>query len=164
MSEIIFPVKINQVNKNDLKIFHLKALSFLRKIVHLMLSLSTPYGGGRPVIGISSYENLGHLLRSIKIASGSPHFDYQNNKINGVLFLFFDKNEGFLLPDIEIFCKLGFNGIHDWSGYHIGYKMLDAFENLTMSNDEGKTFVGDYPLDLSAGKQLIFIYVSYKNI
>ena len=38
--------------------------------------------------------------------------------------------------------------------------MLDTFENLTMTGDEEKTFVGDYPFDLSAGKQLIFIYVN----
>ena len=36
--------------------------------------------------------------------------------------------------------------------------MLDTFENLTMADDEEKTFAGDYPFDLSAGKQLIFIY------
>ena len=38
--------------------------------------------------------------------------------------------------------------------------MLDTFENLAMTEDEEKNFVGDYPFDLSAGKQLIFIYVS----
>ena len=37
--------------------------------------------------------------------------------------------------------------------------MLETFENLTMADDEEKTFAGDYPFDLSAGKQLIFIYV-----
>ena len=29
-----------------------------------------------------------------------------------------------------------------------------------MFDDEDKTFVGDYSLDLSAGKQLIFVYVN----
>ena len=38
--------------------------------------------------------------------------------------------------------------------------MLDIFGNLTMADDEEKTFAGDYPFDLSAGKQLIFIYVN----
>ena len=38
--------------------------------------------------------------------------------------------------------------------------MLDTFENLTMADGEEKTFVGDYPFDLSAGKQLIFIYIN----
>ena len=74
------------------------------------------------------------------------------------------KNEGITFPDNEIPSILGFNGIHDGSGYQdvyvIGYKMLDTFENLTMADDEENTFVGDYPFDLSAGKQLIFIYVN----
>ena len=75
-------------------------------------------------------------------------------------FLFFGKNEGITFPDIEIPSILGFHGIHDGSGYHIGYKMLDTFENLTLADDEEKTFAGDYPFDLSAGKQLIFVYVN----
>ena len=29
-----------------------------------------------------------------------------------------------------------------------------------MAEDEEKTFVGGYPFDLSAGKQLIFIYIN----
>ena len=39
--------------------------------------------------------------------------------------------------------------------------MLDNFENLTMVDDEENTFVGNYSSsDLSAGKQIIFIYVN----
>ena len=34
--------------------------------------------------------------------------------------------------------------------------ILDNSENLTMTEDEEKIFVGDYPCDLSAGKQPIF--------
>ena len=30
-------------------------------------------------------------------------------------------------------------------------------ENLTMADDDEKSFAGDYPFDLSSGKQLIFI-------
>ena len=37
--------------------------------------------------------------------------------------------------------------------------MLDTFDNLTMGDDKEKTFVGDHPFDLSAGKQLNFNYV-----
>ena len=42
----------------------------------------------------------------------------------------------------------------------VEYKMLETFENLTMADDEEKTFAGDYPIDLSAGKQLVFKYVN----
>ena len=68
-------------------------------------------------------------------------------------------NSSFLVKAKELLfriTKLGFNGIDDGSGYHIGYKMLDTFENLTMADDEEKTLLGDYPINLFAGKQLIF--------
>ena len=42
--------------------------------------------------------------------------------------------------------------------------MLENFEFPTMAVDEEKTFVGDYHFGLSAGKQLIFIYVKIVNI
>ena len=96
----------------------------------------------------------------MKTATGLHHFDYQFYNINGVLFLFLRKNEGITFPDNEIPSILGFNGIHVGSGYHIGYKMLETFENLTTADDEEETFAGDYHFDLSAGKQPIFIYVN----
>ena len=159
LSEIIFPATINQVNGSDLKVFSSESLKFHEKSIPFD-AVSKPYGGERAIIGIGSYENRDHLLRFLKTTSGLPHFDYQFNKINGVLFLFFRKNEGITFPDNKILSILGFNGIHDGSGYHIGYKMLETLENLAMADDEEKSFVGDYPFDLSAGKQLIFIYVN----
>ena len=159
LSEIIFPAKINQVNERDLKIISSEGLKFYEKSIPFD-AVSRPYGGERAIIGIGSYENRDHLLRSLKTASGLPHFDYQFNKINGVLFLFFGKNEGITFPNNGTSSILGFNGIHDGPGYHIGYKMLDTFEKLTMADDEDKISAGDYPFLLSAGKQPIFIYVN----
>ena len=125
LSEIIFPAKINQANKSDLKIFSSEGLKFYEKSIPFDV-VSRPYRGQRAIIGIGSYENREHHLRSLKTASGLPHFDYQFNKINGVLFLFFGKNEEITFPDNENPSILGFNGIHDGPGYHIGYKMLDT--------------------------------------
>ena len=159
LSEIKFPAKINQVNKSDLKIFSSEGLKFYEKSIPFD-AVSRPYGGERAIIGTGSYENRDHLLRYINSATGLPHFDNQFNKFNGVLYLFFGKNEGITFPDNEIPSILGFSGTHGGFGYHIGYKMLETFENLTMADDEEKTFASDYLFDLSAGKQLIFIYVN----
>ena len=148
------------MNKSDLKIFSSEGLKFFYEKIIPFDAVSRPYGGERAIIGIGSYENRDHLLRSLKTVIGLPHFDFQFNKINGVLFLFFGKNEGITFPDNEIPSTLSFNGIHEGSGFHIGYKMLGSFENLTMTEDEEETFVGDYLFDLSAWKQLIFIYVN----
>ena len=101
LSEIIFPAKINQVNETDLKIFSSESLKFYEKSIPFD-AVSRPHGGEQAIIGTGSYENRDHLLRSLKTANGSPHFEYQLNEINGVLFLFFGKNEGFTFPDNEI--------------------------------------------------------------
>ena len=92
LSEIIFPAKINQVNKRDLKIFSSEGLKFYEKSTPLD-AVSRPYAGERAIIGVGSYENQDHLLRSLKAATGLPHFEYQLNKINRVLFLSFDKTK-----------------------------------------------------------------------
>ena len=147
------------MNKSDLKIFSSEGLKFYEKSIPFD-AVSRPYGGERAIIGIGSYKNRDHLLRSLKTASGLPHFEYQFDKVGGVLFLFFGKNKVITFPDNELSSILGFKGIHDGSGYHIGYKRLDTFENLTMADDKEENFAGDYNFDLSAGKQLVFIYVN----
>ena len=37
LSEIIFPAKVNQLNKSDLEIFSSETLIFMRKVFHLMI-------------------------------------------------------------------------------------------------------------------------------
>ena len=125
------------MNKSDLKIFSSEGLKFYEKSIPFN-DVCRPYGGERAIIGVGSYENRDHLLRSLKTATRLPHFEYQFNKINGVLFLFFSKNEGITFPDNEIPSILAFNGIHDGSGCYRRYKLLEAFENLTMADDEKK--------------------------
>ena len=125
LSEIIFPAKVNQLNKSDLEISSSEGLNFYEKSIPF--DASEPYGGERAIIGIDSYENRDHRLRSLKTATGLTHFDHQFIKINGVLLLFFVKNEEITFPGIAIPSILGFNGIHDGSGYFTGYKMLDTF-------------------------------------
>ena len=95
LSEIIFPVKMNQVNKSDLKIFSSEGLKFYEKSIPFD-DVSRPYGGERAIIGTGSYENRDLLLRSLKTATGLLHFDFQFNKINGVLFLFLLKTKELL--------------------------------------------------------------------
>ena len=115
LAQIFIPAKINQVKISDLKIFSSAVLMFYEKNI-LFNAVSRPYGGEQAIIGIGFYENRDHLLRSLKTATGLPHFFYQFNKINGVLFLFFGKNEGVTFPDNEIPKILGFNGIHNGYG------------------------------------------------
>ena len=68
LSEIIFPAKINQMNKSDVRIFSSECLKFYEKSIPFD-AVSRPYEGERAIIGIGSYENRDHLLRSLKTAT-----------------------------------------------------------------------------------------------
>ena len=55
---------------------------------------------------------------------------------------------------------MGFTGIPDGRGVHIGYKMDSVTSNRLMKSDETKAYFGEFPADLCAGKHLIFIYTN----
>ena len=73
-SQITFSAKLNQVNKNDLKLFSSEGPNFFEKTIQFD-AVSRPIGGERRIIAIGSYEKLDRLLRSIKTASSLPHLD-----------------------------------------------------------------------------------------
>ena len=66
----------------------------------------------------------------LKSATRITNFDHQFDKVSGILFLFFGKNEGITFSDEEIPSILGFKGMREGSGVHIGYKMLSPFQNF----------------------------------
>ena len=166
LSEIIFPSRINQVNNTRIIKYSSEGNKNHQRSIPSG-AVSKPYKGETVLINTGSYENLEHLIKAIKTATGLTKFSHQYNKITGVLVLFFGKNEGITFPDEEIPSILGFEGIKDGSGTHIGYKMIDSFDNLALGDGEAKAFVADYPFDLLAGKQLIFVYsniIEYQHI
>ena len=55
---------------------------------------------------------------------------------------------------------VGFTGIPDGRGVHIGYQMGTATSNKLMKSDQTKAYFGEFPTDLCAGKHLIFIYTN----
>ena len=157
MSEIIFPSRINQINNNFLRTYSFGGNNNYQSSIPTG-AVSRPYTGELVSIGIGSYENIEHLLRNIRESIGLPHFSYQFDKVAGILVLNFGKNEGITFPDTEIQSILGYEGMADGSGFHIGYKMLDSFQMFSMSEEDLEPNKGDYPFDLLAGKQLIFVY------
>ena len=54
---------------------------------------------------------------------------------------------------------MGFKGILDWNGIHIGYKM-NPTANRLMKIDETRAHSGNFWADLCTGKHLIFIYAN----
>ena len=150
VSEIIFPSKINQVNTNHVIKYSAQDYKFYQKSKPEG-AVSKPYRGQRSLINTGIYENLDHIVKASKTATALPNFSYQYNKITGVLILFLGKNEGITFSDKAIQSILGFKGIQDGSGTHIGYKMLEYSENLLMKDDdETKAYVVDYPFDILA--------------
>ena len=69
------------------------------------------------------------------------------------------KDEGTTFSSKKITSIIGFSGIPDGSGVHIGYKMKSATSNRLMS-DETAACYGEFPVDLCSGKHLILIYTN----
>ena len=106
-------------------IFFSEGLKFYEKNIPFD-AVSRPYGEKRAIIGIVSYENRDHLLRSLKTATGLLHFDYQFNKINGV-----GKNEGINFPDIKIpSTKSYYQKIFSQLKFICGQKLDNYFHSL----------------------------------
>ena len=96
------------------------------------------------------------MLAAIKRTVGLLNFSFREIKSSGKIEIFFGKYEEIALPSDEILSIIGFKGVPDGRGTHIGYKM-DTTANKLMKKDDTKAFVGDFPADLCAGKHLIFI-------
>ena len=164
LSEIMFPSRINQVNSTR-KYSSQGNKNRQRSLPSAVVSKS--YKGVTVLINAGSYENLEHLMKAIRTATGLTKLSHQYNKITGVLVFFFGKNEGITFLDEDIPSILGFGVIKDGAGTHICSKMIDSFDNLAMCNVEAKAFVAAYPFDLLAGRQLIFVYnirIEYQHI
>ena len=82
-------------------------------------------------------------------------FGYDFDTVTQKLVLKFGPNEGLSFEDEEVPSILGFKGIRDISNrgfIHIGYKSENAGNSLNRH-------VGDFPVDITCGSQLIFVYI-----
>ena len=55
---------------------------------------------------------------------------------------------------------MGFTGIPDSRGVHIGYEMGTVTSNKLMKSIETKAYFGEFPAGLCAGKHLVFFYTN----
>ena len=55
----------------------------------------------------------------------------------------------------QISSILGFKDLRDGTGYHIGYKESSHIHSTLTSHN----LISDYPVDISAGTQMMFIYL-----
>ena len=160
LSEIIFPTKIQHVVNGDLIAYSLKGYEESQRISSDANVISRPYSGEKFSFMTGNFETVAQLLFTIKRTVGLPNFSFHEIKSTGKYEILFGKNEGITFPSEEIPSIVGFTGIPDKHGVHIGYKMNTATSNKLMKSDETKAFYGEFPADLCAGKHLIFIYTN----
>ena len=103
-----------------------------------------------------TFDTVPQLLATIKKTVGLPNFFFREIKSSGKFEIVFGKHEGITFPSDEIPSIIGFKGVPDGRGTHIGYKM-DTTANKLMKKDDTKAFMGDFKNDLCAGKHLVFI-------
>ena len=63
--------------------------------------------------------------------------------------------EGITFESPQIPSILGFKGIRDGTGYHIGYKESSHIHSTLTSQN----LISDYPVDISAGTQMMFTFL-----
>ena len=107
-----------------------------------------------------NFESVNQLLGTLKRKVGLPNFLFREIKSTEKYEISFGNYEGITFPSEEIPSIVGFTGIPDGRGVHIGYKMGTVTSNKLMKSDETKAYFGEFPADLCAGKHLIFIYTN----
>ena len=159
LSEIIFPTKIeNNVNGN-LTVYNLKDYEDSQKMSSGANVISRPYSGQKLAFMPGIFDTVAQLLATIKRTVGLPNFSFREIKSSGKYEVLLGKYEGITFPSEEIPSIIGFEGIPDGNGIHIGYKM-NPNENRLMKSDDTKAYYGEFPADLCAGKHFIFIYTN----
>ena len=159
LGEIIFPTKIEHITNGVLTSYSLCGLEGHQRNSSGANVIKRPYNGERLAFKPGSFDTVPQLLANIKRTVALPKCSFREIKISGKIEIVFGKYEGTTFPSDEIPSIIGFNGVPDGRGTHIGYKM-DTIANKLMQKDDIKAFMGDFPADLCAGKHLIFIYTN----
>ena len=157
LSEIIFPTKIEHITNGVLTSYSLSGLEDHQRNSSGAKVLSRPYNGERFAFMPGTFDTVPQLLATIKRTAGFPNFSFREIKSSGNFEIVFGKYEGITFPSDEIPSIIGFKVTADGRGTHISYNM-DTIANKLMKKDDTKAFMWDFPADLCAGKDLIFIY------
>ena len=159
LSEIIYPTKIENIVNGNLTVYNLKDYEESQKMSSGANIISRPYSGQKLAFMPGTFDSVAQLLATVKRTVGLPHFSFREIKSSGKYEILLRKYEGITFPSEEIPSIIGFEGIPDENGIHIGYKMNPNVNRL-MKSDDTKAYYGEFPADLRAGKHLIFIYTN----
>ena len=120
---------------------------------------SRQYSGQKLAFMPGTFDSVAQLLATVMRTVGLPQFSFREIESSGKYEILLGKYEGITFPSEEIPSVIGFEGIPDGNGIHIGYKM-NPNENRLMKNDDTKAYYVQFPANLCAGKHLIFIYTN----
>ena len=117
--------------------------------------ISRTYLGEIAKLTEGEYTSIKQILDEIRLKTELEKLDYIKDPITKHLF-----NKAALLgrynfSSPQIPSLLGFTGVRDRTGYHIGYKQGSSKHSPFTIQD----LVADYPVDACVGTQLMFIYL-----
>ena len=117
--------------------------------------ISRPYLGETAKLTKGEYTSIDQILDEIRRKTELEKLDYVIDPITKHLSLWLHYWEGITFSSPQIPSLLGFKGVRDGTGYHIGYKQ-GSTKHSTFSTQD---LIADYPVDVCAGTQLMFIYL-----
>ena len=129
LSEIIFPSKVQHVVNGDLIAYSRKGYEDSQKISSDANVISRPYNGEKISSMTGSFDTVAQLMSTIKRTIAQPNFLFREIKSTGIYEINFGKYEGITFPSEEIPSIVGFTGIPDGRGVHIGYKIGTVTSN-----------------------------------
>ena len=116
--------------------------------------ISRLYLGETAKLTKGEYTSVEQILDEIRRKTELEKLDYVIDPITKYLSLWLHYWEGITFSSPQIPSLLGFKGVRDGTGYHIGYKQGSSKHSTFTTQD----LVADYPFDVCAGTQLMFIY------
>ena len=110
--------------------------------------ISRPYDGEKTEITKGEYDEIENFFNEINRKVDLDHFSLMIDPITKHLSLWmhFWENSTFESPQIP--SVLGFKGIRDGTGYHIGYKQSSHIHSTLTSQN----LSSDYPVNISEPK------------
>ena len=120
LSEIMFPTKIENFVNGNLTVFNLKDYEDSQKMSSGANVISRPYSGQKLAFMPGTFDSVAQLLATVKRTVGLPHFSFREIKSSGKYKILLGKYDGITFPSEKIPSIIGFEGIPDGNGIHIG--------------------------------------------
>ena len=147
LTEITFPTHIINVTATKLQYYKKEKVKAILKVAKEKISGS--YDGEETEITKGDYDEIEKLFNEINRKIDLDNISYSIDPITEHLSVWMHYWEGITFESPQIPSILGFKGIRDGTGYHIGYKESSHIHSTLTSQN----LISDYPVDISAGTQ-----------